>query len=167
MPYLFDNVSTSILALALAFLPAAIAGSVLPSRLGHISDRIGRRPPIVAALVVAGLAAAAVPFVRSLWPLAVLWVLEAAAFAAATPAEEALVIDVADSAHQGSALGYYIAAAALGGVIGPLLGGWIYDRVGAGEAFVTTALLLVLGAILILLLVREFSRAKPVPPRTQ
>ncbi len=167
MPYLFDNVSTSILGLALAFLPAAIAGSVLPSRLGGISDRIGRRPPIVAALAVAGLAAAAVPFVRSLWPLAVLWVLEAAAFAAATPAEEALVIDVADSAHQGSALGYYTAAAALGGVIGPLLGGWIYDRFGAGEAFITTALLLVLGAILILLLVREPSRAKLVPPRTQ
>ncbi len=167
MPYLFDNVSTSILGLALAFLPAAIAGSLLPSRLGGISDRIGRRPPIVAALAVAGLAAAAVPFVRSLWPLAVLWLLEAAAFAAATPAEEALVIDVADSAHQGSALGYYTAAAALGGVIGPLLGGWIYDRFGAGEAFITTALLLVLGAILILLLVREPSRAKPVPPRTQ
>ena len=133
MPYLFDNVSTSMLALALAFLPAAIAGSVLPSRLGGISDRIGRRPPIVAALLVAGLAAAAIPFVRSLWPLAVLWVLEAAAFAAATPAEEALVIDLADNAHQGSALGYYTAAAALGGVIGPLLGGWVYDRFGAGE----------------------------------
>ena len=167
MPYLFDNVSTSILALALAFLPAAIAGSVLPSRLGHISDRVGRRLPIAAALVVAGLAAVAVPFVRSLWPLAFLWVLEAAAFAAAIPAEEALVIDVADSAHQGSALGYYTAAAALGGVIGPLLGGWLYDGFGAGEAFVTTASLLVLGAILILLLVREPSRAKVVPPHAQ
>ena len=158
MPYLFDNVSTSILGLALAFLPAAIAGSVLPSRLGGISDRIGRRPPIAAALAVAGLAAAAVPFVRSIWPLAVLWVLEAAAFAAATPAEEALVIDVADSAHQGSALGYYTAAAALGGVIGPLLGGWIYGRFGAGSAFVSSAVLLVLGAILLLLLVRDPSR---------
>ena len=167
MPYLFDNVSTSMLALGLAFLPAAIAGSVLPSRLGGISDRIGRRPPIVAALAMAGLAAAAVPFVRSLWPLAVLWVLEAAAFAAATPAEEALVIDLADNARQGSALGYYTAAAALGGVIGPLLGGWIYGRYGAGGAFLTTALLLVLGAILILLLVREPSRAKLVPPRTR
>lgn len=167
MPYLFDNVSTSMLALALAFLPAAIAGSVLPSRLGGISDRIGRRPPIVAALVVAALATVAVVFVRSLWPLAVLWVLEAAAFAAAIPAEEALVTDLADSAHQGSALGYYTAAAALGGVIGPLLGGWIYDRFGAGEAFVTAALLLVLSAILILLLVREPSRTKLVPPRTR
>ena len=163
MPYLFDNVSTSMLALALAFLPAAVAGSVLPSRLGGISDGIGRRPPIAAALMVAGLAAAAVPFVRSLWPLAVLWVLEAAAFAAATPAEEALVIDVADSAHQGSALGYYTAAAALGGVIGPLLGGWIYGHLGVTSAFLTTAVLLVLGAMLTLLLVREPSRAKHSP----
>ena len=155
MQYLNDNVSTSILALALAFLPAAVAGSVLPSRLGGISDRIGRRPPIVVALLVAGLAAAAVPFVHSLWPLALLWVLEAAAFAAAIPAEEALVIDVAGRNHEGAALGYYTAAAALGGVIGPLIGGWIYDRFAAVGAFGTSALLMTVGAVLVLLLVRE------------
>jgi MFS transporter, DHA1 family, multidrug resistance protein len=165
MPFLFDNVSTSMLALGLAFLPAAVAGSVLPSRLGGASDRLGRRPLMAVALAVAGLTAAAVPFVRSLWPLAVLWVFEAAAFAAATPAEEALVIDLADKANQGSALGYYTVAAAFGGVIGPLLGGWIYARSSAGGVFITTASLLVLGAILVLLLLREPSRAKLAPPR--
>ena len=79
--------------LVLAFLPAALAGSVLPSRLGGLSDRFGRRPPLTVALLVSGLAALAVPLVQSLWPLALLWVFEAAAFAAATPAEEALVVD--------------------------------------------------------------------------
>ena len=36
-----------------------------------------------------------IPGLRLLWPLALLWVLEAAAFAAATPAEEALVVEIA------------------------------------------------------------------------
>ena len=158
--YLNDNVSSNMFVIALAFLPAAIAGSVLPSRLGGLSDRFGRRPPLIIALLVGGLAALVVPFVRSLWPLALLWVFEAAAFAAATPAEEALVVDLAGGERQGTALGYYTAAAALGGVIGPLLGGWLYGRFAAVGAFGTSALLMVLGAVLIFLLVREPSHAK-------
>ena len=160
MKYLNDNVSSDVFLIALAFLPAAIAGSVLPSRLGGLSDRFGRRPPLIIALLVSGLAALAVPFVQSLWPLALLWVIEAAAFAAATPAEEALVVDLAGGERQGTALGYYTAAAGLGGVIGPLLGGWLYDRFAAVGAFGISALLMALGAILIFLLVREPSHSE-------
>jgi MFS transporter, DHA1 family, multidrug resistance protein len=157
--HLSDTVSANLFIIALAFLPAAIAGSVLPSRLGGLSDRFGRRPPLIVALLVSGLAALAVPLVQSLWPLALLWVFEAAAFAAATPAEEALVVDMADGERQGTAMGYYTAAAGLGGVIGPLMGGWLYDRFAALGAFGISALLMVLGAALVLLFVREPSHA--------
>ena len=167
MKYLNDNVSSDVFLIALAFLPAAIAGSVLPSRLGGLSDRFGRRPPLIIALLVSGLAALAVPFVQSLWPLALLWVIEAAAFAAATPAEEALVVDLAGGERQGTALGYYTAAAGLGGVIGPLLGGWLYDRFAAVGAFGVSALLMVIGAGLIFLLVREPSRSKLAASRAR
>ena len=158
--HLSDSVSADLFIIALAFLPAALAGSVLPSRLGGLSDRFGRRPPLIVALLVSGLVALAVPFVQSLWPLALLWVLEAAAFAAATPAEEALVVDIAGDERQGTALGYYTAAAGLGGVIGPLLGGWLYDRFAALGAFGISALLMALGAVLVLLFVREPSRTQ-------
>jgi MFS family permease len=105
--------------------------------------------------------------VQSLWPLALLWVIEAAAFAAATPAEEALVVDLAGGERQGTALGYYTAAAGLGGVIGPLLGGWLYDRFAAVGAFGVSALLMVIGAGLIFLLVREPSRSKLAASRAR
>ena len=157
--YLNDNISTSLFAIALAFLPAALAGSVLPSRLGGLSDRIGRRPPLVGALLVGAVAMLAVPFVRSLWPLALVWVLEAAAFAAAVPAEEALVVDLAGNEKLGMTMGLYTAAAGLGAVMGPLLGGWLYDRIGALSVFSTAALFMALGAGLILLFVREPSKS--------
>ena len=158
--YLSDSVSADLFTIALAFLPAALVGSLLPSRLGGLSDRFGRRPPMIVALLVGGLAALAVPLVQSLWPLALLWAFEAAAFAAATPAEEALVVDLAGGERQGTALGYYTAAAGLGGVIGPLMGGWLYDRFAALGAFGASALLMALGAVLIQLFVREPSHAK-------
>ncbi len=156
--YLNDNVSTNLFAIALAFLPMALVGAILPSRLGGLSDRIGRRPPLIGALLMGCLATLAIPFAQSLWPLALLWAFEAAAFAAATPAEEALVVDISDSERLGVVLGFYTAAAGLGGVIGPLLGGWLFDRFAAMSVFGTAALLMALGAVLILLLVREPSR---------
>lgn len=160
MKYLSNNLSADLFTLALAYLPAMLAGAVLPSYLGGLSDRFGRRLPMIVALFVGGLAALAVPFVQSLWPLALLWVVEEMAFAAAVPAEEALVVDVSDSEHQGTALGYYTAAAGLGGVIGPLMGGWIYDHFAAVGAFGTSALLMMLSAVLILFFVREPSQAQ-------
>ncbi len=110
------------------------------------------------ALVISAIAALAVPFVQSLWPLALLWTIEAIAFAAAIPAEGSLVVDIAGGERQGTALGFYTAAAGLGGVIGPLLGGWLYDRFGAVSVFGASALVVVLGAALIFLFVREPAR---------
>ena len=78
------------------------------------------------------------------------------------PAEEALVIDISDEDHQGTALGFYTAAAGLGGVIGPLLGSWLYGRFAALGAFGISTLLMVLGAVLIFLLVREPAHAESV-----
>ncbi len=114
---------------------------------------------MIAALLVGGVAALAVPFVNSLWPLALLWVFEAAAFAAAIPAEEALVVDISGAESMGVTLGFYTAATGLGAVTGPLLGGWLYDGFGATSAFGAAALFMALGAGLIFLLVRE-----PVKP---
>lgn len=128
---LSDNISTNLFGIALAFLPAARVGTLLPSRLGGLSDRIGRRPPLTGALLMGCLATVAIPFAQSLWPLALLWAFEAAAI----PTEEALVVDLSDGERLGVVLGFYTAAAGLGGVIGPLLGGWLFDRFAALSVF--------------------------------
>ena len=156
--YLNDNISTNLFIIALAFLPAVLVGSALPSRLGGLSDRIGRRPILISGLLIGCIATLAIPFAQSLWPLALLWAFEAVALAAAVPAEEALVIDISSGKRLGMVLGFYTAAAGLGGVIGPLLGGWLFDRFDAMIVFGTAAMLMALGAVLILLFVREPSR---------
>ena len=87
-----------------------------------------------------------------------MWLAEAAAFAAATPAEEALVADISGGQRRGTAFGFYTAAAGLGAVVGPLVGGYLYDAFAAQWAFYANALLLGLGAVLLLLLIREPDR---------
>jgi MFS family permease len=160
MIYLRDHVTGDLFQLGWAYLPAALVGAVLPSRFGRLSDRYGRRLPMAAALLTGAAISLLIPGLRSLWPLAFLWVLEATAFAAAVPAEEALVVDIAGAERRGTAFGYYTAAAGLGAVVGPLLGGWIYDTFTASWAFRANALMLGVGAALILLLIREPRRAQ-------
>ena len=61
------------------------------------------------------------------------------------------MVDISGDEREGTAFGYYTAAAGLGGVIGPLLGGWLYDRfIALGVGY---TLIVAVGAGLILLFV--------------
>ncbi len=147
--FLRDHITSSITYIALAFAPSALIYAFLPSRLGRISDRFGRRLPMGIALAVGGVVALAIPHLRSIWPLIMLWIAESVCFAGATPAEEALVADLSEPEARGLAYGIYTGTYSLGSVIGPLLGGWVYERCGEATPFFIAAGMLWLGALLI------------------
>jgi MFS family permease len=90
---------------------------------GWLAERIGRREMMVAGLLVA--AAASLLF---LLPLSVEWLvavrfLQGLGFAAAAPAEVALVADVVPSDELGRAYGWVSAARQSGIIVGPAIGG--------------------------------------------
>lgn len=147
--FLRDHVTSNILYIALAFAPSALIYAFLPSRLGKISDHLGRRLPMGIALAVGGAVALVIPYLRSIWPLIMLWIAESVCFAGATPAEEALVADLSDQEARGLAYGIYTGTYSLGSVIGPLLGGWVYERHGEATPFFIAAGMLWLGTVLI------------------
>jgi MFS family permease len=137
----------------------ALIWAVMPSRMGAIADRLGRRLPMALGLLVSGVVTLFLPHAPSLLLLAILWAVEALAFAASVPAEEALVADLSGSDRQGASFGFYTLASGLGAVVGPLIGGWLYDQVGHAVPFYFTAALVLFGAVLIALLVREPERS--------
>ena len=136
----------------------ALVWAFLPSRMGAIGDRWGRKLPMAVGLLVSGAVTLFLPHAPNLLLLAALWVVEAVAFTAAVPAEEALVADTSGSERRGLSFGFYTFASGLGAVVGPLVGGWLYDQVGPTAPFYFTAALVFLGALLIVLLVREPER---------
>ena len=78
--------------------------------------------------------------------------------------EEALVADLSPSQERGASFGLYTFASGLGAVIGPLIGGWLYDQASHTAPFLFTAALTFLGALLIAVFVREPQRPAVTGP---
>jgi MFS family permease len=156
--FLQERFGASLMELAWAYLPMALIWALLPSRMGIIGDRVGRKLPITIGLVVSGTMALLLPHAPSLIVLAILLAVEALAFTASIPAEEALVADLSGSQQRGEAFGLFTFASGLGAVLGPLIGGWLYDHTTHTVPFYYMATLVFIGALLIVLLVQEPER---------
>lgn len=156
MIYIQDKFTTDIGMLAIAFIPAALVYSFLPSRLGGISDKIGRIIPMAIGLIISGIVSVGFVFFSSIGILIALWTLESIGVAMGSPAEEALVADIAGENIRSSSYGLYLFSASLGASIGPLLGGWLYDSFGFSVPFYLNGIILLIDAILVLILFKNY-----------
>src|SRR5512139_3434204 len=165
MIFLQDKFTTDVAALAKAFLPAAIAYAYLPGYMGGLSDRFGRTPLMAIGLVGAGIVSLLMPLMTSLVMLSGLWLLEAGGLSASSPAEGALVADLTGKNVRGTGYGFYTLASGLGLILGPLLGGWLYDAAGNAVPFYVNGITLFIGAALVLwLLGGTQEKAVPLNP---
>ena len=140
--FVYDELTQDVRVLALAFLPAVLLESVLPSRLGHLSDRWGRRPLIIAGLTWVGLSCLCVPLYAALPWMMGWWTLKTLGLAAALPPQKALISDLTEDVTRGTGYGLHSFATSLGSAVGPLVGGWVYETWGHTTPFVLTGLLL-------------------------
>ena len=160
--YLQDRFTEDIGILAAAYLPAALVGSFLPPKLGKISDRIGRVWPMMIGSAASGAVFLAFPYVPGVPALAVLWVMDSIGSVMASPAEKAMVADLAGNDIRGSAYGVYLFVESLGAAAGPLLGGWLYDSLGHEVPFCLNGAVLLADALLTAVF---FRKILPVPRR--
>lgn len=152
--FLQDRFTTDIGQLAMAFIPAAIVYSVLPSKMGKFSDKYGRITLISLGLFSAGVISFFIPNLPSLTWLIVLWVFEAVGMTMALPALDALVSDISGSSVRGRGYGMYTFAGSLGAVFGPLLGGVLYDNISHSAPFYLNGIVLIITSLLAIILLR-------------
>lgn len=155
MIFLQDRLGAGVGMLAGAYLPAALISSFLPSRMGKIADRWGRKGPMIIGLIIGALASLIMPHLRSVITLAALWCLETVGYTISIPAERAFVADIAGKDIRGTSYGLYTFAFFLGSALGPLGGGWLYDHVSHTTPFYLNTLVLIIGAGLVSLLLKE------------
>jgi len=94
--------------------------------LGRISDRTGRRIPIVVGLIVSGLPLLIIPFTRDFWSLLVLAVIYGVGFAAVTAAASALITELVPRDTVGTSMGFFDTVMDVGQTIGPIISGLVF-----------------------------------------
>ncbi|MDB4915062.1 MAG: major facilitator superfamily 1 [Gemmatimonadetes bacterium] len=113
---------------------------------GALSDRIGRRPTLVAGWLL--YAAVYLGFARatSAWQAWALFGAYGIFFGLTEGSERALIADLVVPERRGTAFGWYNLAIGLGALPASILFGMVWDRAGAGTAFVMGAALALVAA---------------------
>ncbi len=154
LKFIQDHITQNLVLLGLAYVPASLVWGFMPSRMGLIADRFGRKLPIAIGLTMSGLFSAVIPFLTTIVPLALFATIEALCYSAAVPAEQAFVADMTGGKRRGIGFGLYTLAQSSGRIAGPLVMGALYDQFRAGP-FVANAVILLLGSGLVLFMLRD------------
>jgi len=121
----------------------------LPAVFGKISDRIGRKPPLIGGLLL--YAAACVMYAQSttFLQLSILRVLEGVCFSAVWPSAEAFVGDKSDGISRSALVGMYSVSWSFGYMAGPIVLGAVIPYTDIHNAFYGVALFMAAGASMV------------------
>jgi MFS family permease len=152
-----ESIGASATQVGFAFTFAGIVGAIGRPLAGNLVDKVGRKKPMVFGAFYAGVATIPMAFIRT--PLQMIGVLgvRALGWAMSDPAILTLLTDVSDERSRGKTFGLYQLATGTGWMLGPLIGGIIYDVRGPEIAFLFTAAGTLLAGMILLKNVRETS----------
>jgi MFS transporter, DHA1 family, multidrug resistance protein len=131
---------------------------------GVMGDRYGRKPMLIRSMVGGALTVGLIYFARTPTELLVLRFLQGAT-SGTVAAATALVAAETPRSRVGWALGVVTSAVALGGAIGPVVGGLAGAAFGLRLVFLGGGVLLLISLVPVLLIVRESPRIRRSGPR--
>ncbi|MDI6772736.1 MAG: MFS transporter [bacterium] len=121
----------------------AVAIATVPA--GRLADRIGKRRLVAVGMLLGALGMWMMSFSGRLVEMVAAGILLGASYALSAPAWLALVSELAPPGRLGLAMGASETAQGLGLVLGPLLGGILWDAVGPRAPFVASAIVMTAG----------------------
>ena len=125
----------------IGFLFAAFGVTVLLTSvpMGAVSDRIGRRGPLVAGAGVLAASTVLFAFAASLPWLFAARLVQGAADAVTWVVGFALIADLYRAEERGRVMGLVMSGTTVGFMIGPTLGGWLYESAGPQVPYLVVA----------------------------
>src|SRR5215470_9990528 len=118
--------------------------------MGAVSDRIGRKAPMVVGLVALAAASLLFAFGTSLPWLFAARLVQGAADAVTWVVGFALIADLYESHERGRVTGIVMMGTSLAIMVGPTIGGWLYELGGMRTPFVAVAALAAIVLVLFL-----------------
>lgn len=146
--YARQVVALSEQAIGTLFLAITLSVAIATVPAGRLADRVGKNGLVIAGMVLGALGMWLIPFSRHLAWLLVAGVMLGGSYALSAPAWLALVTERAPQGRLGLAVGASETVQGLGLVLGPLLGGLLWDALGPKAPFIASAIVLSVSAII-------------------
>jgi MFS family permease len=147
--YLANQMGYSLFWVGMCMFALQAAGFAASPVAGHLSDRMGRKQILVSSMLASAVVLAAMALSGGS-PLFVFLVAVLGFFLYATrPVIQAWMLDATPKSMAGSSIGVLFGAQALGGAIGPLLGGLVADRFGLLATFYFLAVTIVIANLFV------------------
>lgn len=120
--------------------------------LGRMSDKIGRKTPIVLGCIVSGLPLLFIPLVSDFWVLLSLAMVYGFGFATVTASAPALISELVPKDIVGTSMGFFDTVMDIGQTIGPIISGLILaTSLEYTGLFVSLTLILILSCLIFIL----------------
>src|SRR6266852_1229362 len=145
--------------IGILFLLGVLSVAIASVPAGQLADRWGKRKAVVWGMAIGAAGMWMLPISPRLDVLAVGAVLLGIGYALSSPAWHALVSELAPSGRIGFAMGAAQTAEGLGLVLGPLLGGVLWDAAGHVAPFVASASLLSVSTVALIITIRSLARS--------
>jgi multidrug resistance protein len=139
LPDLTQRLGGSATTLGLMFASFGGVALVVAIPMGAVSDRIGRKAPLGGGLVVLAVATLMLAYADTLPSIFAARLVQGAADAVTWVVGFALLADTFEPAERGRASGIVMSGASSAYVIGPSLGGWLYELGGLRLPFLAVA----------------------------
>lgn len=155
MIYLQDKITTDISGLALAFFPAMIVGSLLSVKIGEISDKLGKNKSMLMGMFIGGITVIILPSLKSVSTFSVIWTISYIGGILYNLAESGLYTQLNTAKDNGEIFGIYTLVCDLGVMIGPLLGGFLYETTSKTSPFYLNGIAMIIIATFIPILLKD------------
>ena len=146
LPDLSRRLGASPTTIGLLFASFGVTLLLLSIPMGAFSDRTGRKAPLVGGLIALAVATVMFAFNAGLPLLFAARLVQGAADAVTWVVGFALIADLYGPHERGRVTGIVMAGASFGFMIGPSLGGWLYEMGGIKLPFVTVAIMSLVAA---------------------
>jgi len=125
--FIIEFIKADPAAVASVFTIAGLFGLMVTYPAGRISDLMGRRPIIISGTFFSRLTTMLIPFTSSLKGIGILASIRSVSFNFSMPSFRALQADIVPREVRGKIFGTVQAAFNIGAVIGPIIGGHLYQ----------------------------------------
>jgi MFS family permease len=129
---------------------------------GALSDRVGKRKLFIQlGLILMGIGTLCFVLAGRFTDLLVLRAIQGLGVSLTVPASMALMASASNPKTRGGSMGVYSTSRMTGFALGPLIGGYLYDRFGFDISFYTGAGLIAVALILVQIMVKEIAPQAP------